>query len=160
MITDNGPKKPGPSQRQGEDSLLNGLPLYLVHGDRGVIQPLNVPARNQIVHENPALVKKALATAFQRQADKKGCYEAADCVVRWKQSGIPFHIEFEISASNNTCQHLASVRNIKAKDPVSTHFCTLLTSLTEIGPVRKEPCSACKSFSKQATCKSTVMKSV
>lgn len=158
ITAESGQKNPGASQNQVDQNPLIGVPIYVFHGDKCVFQPLNVPARNEIAHRSPALLKHAVAKAFQRQANKEGLYEDTDCVVRWKPSAIPFHIEFEISASNNTCQHLASVRNVKAKDPVSTRLHALPTSLTETEPVRKESCPTCKGFLKQATCKSTVMK--
>lgn len=143
---------------QGKSKLLIGLPIFLLHTEKSIIQPLNVPARNAIAHKSPALVKHAVAEAFQRQADKEGLYEEKDCVVHFKPSAIPFHVQFQISASNITCQHLASVRNIN--NPVSTRIFTLLTLLIETGPVRKGPGSACKGFLRQAICKSTMMTSV
>ncbi|CAF9919369.1 MAG: hypothetical protein ALECFALPRED_001141 [Alectoria fallacina] len=118
VITGSEQQSTGASQSQDKSNPIIGLPIYLFHGDKGVIQPLNVPARNAIAHKSPALVKHAVAEAFQRRANKVGFYyEDTNCAVRWKPSAIPFHIEFEISVSNNICQHLASVRNIKAKDP-------------------------------------------
>ena len=120
----------GVPQIKCEGKVLDGLPIYLVRGDKGVVQALNVPARNEVAHKNPDLLKHALAKAFQRRADKEGLHEDVECVVRWKPSAIPFHIEYEISASGNTCQHLASVRKITAKDPVSMRLYALLTSLT------------------------------
>ena len=67
-------------------------------------------------------MKHVVAKALQRQANKNGLYEDTDCVVHWKPSAIPFHVEFEISVLNDTCQHLVSVRSIKEKDLVSTQF--------------------------------------
>lgn len=122
IIADSDGKSAGASQSQVESTPLIELPIYLLQEAKGVIQPLNVPARNAIAHKNPALVMHAVAEAFQRRANKEGFYEGTDCVVRWKPSVIPFHIEFEMSVSNRTCQHLASVRKIKAEDPVSTRF--------------------------------------
>ena len=84
----------------------------------------------------------------------EGLYEGTDCVVHWKPSAIPFHVEFEISVSNDTCQHLVSIRSIKAKDRVSTKF-MFMTSLTEIAPIRTESCSTCRGLLKQAISKST-----
>ena len=159
-ITDSEQQFPGTSQSESEGNPLVALPIYLFHGDRGVIQPLNVPARNQIAHNNPALVKHAVAKALQRQANKGGLYEDVDSVVHWKPSAIPFHIEFEISASNKNCQHLASVRNIKAKDQVSTRLYARSTSLRELGPVCEESNPTCKTVFEQATCKSTVLQPV
>lgn len=95
-----------------------GLPMYLSLGDKLVIQPLNTLARNAIAHKDPALVKRAVTKALQCRADKEGVYRETGCVVYWKPSAIPFHIEFEISVSNKTCQHLVSIGTIKAKDPV------------------------------------------
>ena len=106
------------SQSQGKDKVSTGLPIYLVR-DQRIIQPLNVSARNAIAHRSPVLIKHAIAEAFQRRANRTGLHQDTDCVVRWKPSAIPFHIEFEISASGNTCQHLASVRKITSSDPVS-----------------------------------------
>ena len=74
-----------------------------------------------MAHKSPALVKHAVTEALQRQANKKGVFEGTDCVVRWKPSAMPFLIEFEVSASKDTCQHLVSVRHIPEKDPVRTH---------------------------------------
>lgn len=71
------------------------------------------------MRKSPALVKHVVAEALQRQANKEGLYEDADCVVHWKPSAIPFHVEFEIIVLNDTCKHLVSVRSIKAKDRVS-----------------------------------------
>lgn len=118
----------GARRSQGEDegNPRLGVSIYLFNADKGVIEPLNVPARNTIVHNSPALVKHAVANTLQRQANKKGLYEhTSGCVVHWKPSAIPFHIEFEVSVSKNTCQHLASVRNIKAKNAVSKRFYAL-----------------------------------
>ena len=145
-ITDSEQQNAGAGKNQGEGSPRAKVPIYLFHKDDGVIQPLNVPARNAIVHKSPALVKYAVANALQCQANQEGLYNDTGCVVHYRPSSIPFHIEFEISASNNTCQHLASVRNIKAKDPVSTPFDALSTNLTETGSVREESCSTCKDF--------------
>ena len=72
------------------------------------------------MHKSPALLKQVIAEAFRSQANQEGRYEDTGCVVCWKPSVIPFHIEFEISASGNLCQHLASVRHIKTEDAVST----------------------------------------
>ncbi len=155
-ITDSEQQNPGVSQSQSEGNPSVGLSIYLVHGDRGVIEPLNVPARNAVAHKNPALVKDAVAKALQRQANKEGLYENVDCVVHWKPSAIPFHIEFEICASNKTCQHLASVRNSKAKDQVSTQLYAHLIDLRESGPVCKEYNPTGKDFLEQATRKSAV----
>ncbi len=154
-ITDSEQQKPGVSQSQNEGNQLVGLCIYLVHGE-GVVEPLNVPARNAVAHKNPALVKDAIAKALQRQANKEGFYEDEDCVVYWKPSAIPFHIEFEISASNKTCQHLASVRNSKAKDQVSTQPYAHLIDLKESGPVCKKYNPTGKDFLEQATRKSAV----
>ena len=121
IITEIGQQNTEASQSQGEDKLSTRLPIYLVR-DKRFIQPLNVSARNAIAHRSPILLKHAVAEAFQRRANKTGLHEDTDCVVRWKPSAIPFHIEFEISASGNTCQHLASVRNITSSDPVSAPF--------------------------------------
>ena len=129
IITEIDQKKAEASQSQGEDKLSTGLPIYLVR-DKRFIQLLNVPARNAIAHRSPILLKHAVAEAFQRRANKTGLHQDTDCVVRWKPSAIPFHIEFEISASGNTCQHLASVRNITSSDPVSASFHAVLISLT------------------------------
>ena len=157
-ITDSQQKNAETGQIQRGDIPSGGIPIYLLR-DKSVLQPLNVPERNAIAHKSPNLLKHVVAEAFQRQANKEGLYKDKDCVVRWKPSAIPFHIEFQISVSGNTCQHLASVRSNTAKDPVSTRLHTLLTSLTvEIGSVRKGSCSTRKSLFKQATCKSTVMK--
>lgn len=159
-ITDSEQQTPGASQSESEGNPLVALSIYLLHGDRGVIQPLNVPARNEVAHKNPAFVKHAVAKALQRQANKAGLYEDVDCVVHWKPSAIPFHIEFEISASIKNCQHLASVRNIQAKDPVSTRLYARSTSLRELGPVCEESYPTCKSVFEQDTCKSTILKPV
>ena len=159
LINDSEQLNAGAGQSRGEGKSLLGLPVYLVHRDKGIVQPLNVPARNEIVHKNPALLKHVVADAFQRQANKVGFFEDIDCVVRWKSSAIRFHIEFEISVLGNRCQHLASVRKIPAQNPVSTRRYTLLIGLTEeVGPVCEESCSTCKAFLKQATCKSVAMK--
>ena len=155
-ITDSEQQNPGVSQSQSEGNPSVGLSIYLVHGDRGVIEPLNVLARNAVAHENPALVKDAVAKALQRQANKVGLYEDVDCVVHWKPSAIPFHIEFEISTSNKSCQHLASVRNSKAKDQVSTQLYARLIDLKESGPLCKEYNTTGKDFLEQATRKSAV----
>ncbi len=98
------------------------MPIYLVDKGKGIIQALDVPGRNALAHKSPALVKHAVAEALQalqREANKVGLYKGTNCVVHWKPSAIPFHIEFEISASDSICQHLASIRRITAKDPVS-----------------------------------------
>ena len=118
ITTEVGQESAEASQSQREDKLSTGIPIYLVR-DRRFIQPLNVSARNAIAHRSPVLIKHAIAEAFQRRANKTGFHQDTDCVVRWKPSAIPFHIEFEISASGNTCQHLASVRKITSSDVVS-----------------------------------------
>ena len=83
VITGSEQQSTGASQSQDESNPIIGLPIYLFHGDKGVIQPLNVPARNAIAHRSPALVKNAVAEAFQRQANKVGFYyEDTDCAVR------------------------------------------------------------------------------
>ena len=153
IITDS--EQPAPSQLQWESNLLIDLPIYLVNGEKNVIQPITVPARNATVHNNPALVKHAIAKALQLQADQEGLHEGTDFVVQWKRSVIPFHIEFDLSVSNKTCQHLASVRNIKTKNPVSKQLCALLITLTEPGPVCKGSCSTSEVFSEQTTSTST-----
>ena len=126
IITENEQQNAGASQCPGEGkspgNLLNHLPIYLLHEGKGIVEPLNAPARNEVVRKNPALVKHVVAKALQRRANvflKEGLHEDTDCVVHWKPSAIPFHVEFEISVSNDTCQHLVSVRNIKEKDLVS-----------------------------------------
>ena len=129
ILTDDGQQSAEASYSQGEDKIPTGLPIYLVRNKR-IIQPLNVSARNEIAHRSPSLLKHAVAEAFQRRANKTGLHQDSDCVVRWKPSVIPFHIEFEISASGNTCQHLASVRNITSSDPVSAPLYAVLISLT------------------------------
>lgn len=96
--------------------------MYLSLGDRGIIQPLNTQARNAIAHKNPDLVKRAVTKALQRRADKEGFYKEKGCLVLWKPSAIPFHIEFELSVSKKTCQHLVSIGTIKARDPVCIHL--------------------------------------
>ncbi|KAF6230414.1 hypothetical protein HO133_004756 [Letharia lupina] len=151
IIAENEQNNAGARQSQGEGNPLSRLPVYSFHGDKGVIQPLNAPARNVIAHTRPALIKHAVASAFRRQANKKGLYADTDCVVHWKPSAIPFHIEFEINASNNTCQHLASVRNIKAKDPVSTRPYALLTDLTGTGPIQSDNRSNCTAEDKRTS---------
>lgn len=120
--------------------------MYLLRDER-TVEPLNVPARNITAHKSPNLLKHVVAEAFQRQANKEGRYQDKDCVIRWKPSAIPFHIEFETSVSGKTCQHLASVRSITAKDPVSTCLYALLTGLTaEVESVCQKSRSTCKSF--------------
>lgn len=116
-------------QTQGEDKLPTGLPIYLVR-DQRFVHRLNVSARNAIAHRSPTLLKHALAESLQRRANMTGLYQDTDCIVRWKPSAIPFLVEFKLSASGNTCQHLASVRNITSGDPVSPSLNAVLTSLT------------------------------
>lgn len=146
---------PDEGKSPGEGNLLTRLPIYLFHEGKHIIEPLNAPARNEVMRKNPALVKHVVAKALQRRAKtfKEGLYEDTDCVVHWKPSVIPFHVEFEISVSNDTCQHLESIRNIKEEDLVSARFHTLLTSLTETAPIREEPCFTCKGVLKQAISK-------
>ena len=110
---------PADQTSQGKDKFMAAIPLYLVRQDKGVVEPLNVPARNAMVHKSPALLKQFVAEALQSQANKDGFFEGSECFVRWRPSVIPYHIEFNISASDDTCQHLASVRGITEKDPVS-----------------------------------------
>ena len=129
IITEIGQKDAEASQSQGQDKLSTGLPIYLIR-DKRFVQPLNVSARNAIAHRSPVLLKHAVAEAFQRRANKTGLHQDTDCVVRWKSSAIPFHIEFEVSASGNTCQHLASVKNITSSDPVSAPLYAVLIDLT------------------------------
>ena len=146
---------PDEGKSAGEGKLLPRVPIYLFHEGKRVIEPLNAPARNEVMRKNPALVKHVVAKALQRRANKEGRYEDTDCVVHWKPSVIPFHIEFEISVSNDTCQHLVSIRKIKEEDLVSARLHNLLTSLTETAPIRKEHCLTCKGFLKQAISKSS-----
>lgn len=143
------------SQSPDEGNPLSRLPIYLFHGDKRIIQPLNVPARNEVAHKSPALVKHVVAKALQHQANKEGLYEDTDCVIHWKPSAIPFLVKFEISVSKDTCQHLVSVRTINTKDLVSARLYALLAILTETAPIRKESCSTCKGFLRQAISKST-----
>ena len=119
VVNDGEKQNGGVPQIKYDGKALDGIPIYLVRGDKGTVQALNVPARNEVAHKSPSLLKRAVEMAFQSQANKEGLHEDIDCVVRWKPSAIPFHIEFEISVSGNICQHLASVRKITARDPVS-----------------------------------------
>lgn len=163
VITNSEPQDPGPNQSPDEDILWDGLPIYVVNKSKGntIVQPLNVPARNTLAHTSPNLIKHAVAESLRRQANKEGTCSNSGCIVHWKPSAIPFHIEFVISVSRKICQHLASVRKIPGKDPVSTHLDALSNGLTlEVGSVRKKSCSTCKAFLKQATGESTAMKNV
>ena len=128
IIADIDQKLTGAGQTQGAKPQFE-IPLYVI-GDTGTIRPLNILARNVVAHNSPGLLKHAVAEAFQRRANKTGLYKDTDCVVRWKPSAVPFHIEFEISTSGNTCQHLASVRNITASDTVSALPYPVTNSLT------------------------------
>ena len=159
-------KLPNPTAGQSQDKgkSLHELPIYYVSKaskdqNTRTVQPLNAAARNEIAHKNPDLLKRAKAEALEslkRQANKEGLFEDTDCLVRWKPSTIPFHIEFETSASGEFCQHLVCVKNIPGKDPVSMQICTSPSHLTlGIGTVREKTCSTCKALSKQATCKLT-----
>ena len=111
-------------QDQPEDSehefQMSGVPIYLLRGEEGVFQALNVPARNEVAHKSPGLLKGIVAKALQRQAQIEGSCKGTDTVVHWKGSDIPFHIEFEFSVLNKICYHLASIRNVKTHGPVST----------------------------------------
>lgn len=126
IVTDSEQPNPGASQcsdegkSSGEGNLLPRIPIYILREGKHTIEALNAPARNEVMRKNPALVKHVVAKALQRRANKEGRYEDTDCVVYWKPSVIPFHVEFEISVSNDTCQHLVSSRNIKHEDLVST----------------------------------------
>lgn len=93
--------------------------MYLIYQEEGVFQALNVPARNEVAHKSPGLLKGIVAKALQCQAKKRGSYKGTDFVVNWKPSEIPFHTEFEFSVLNNTCHHLASIRNVKTNGLVS-----------------------------------------
>ena len=95
------------------------VPIYLIRGEEGVFEALNVPARNQVAHTSPGLLKGIVAKALQRQADVEGSYKGTDIVVHWKGSRIPFHIEFEFCVLKKTCYHLASIRKVKTDGPVS-----------------------------------------
>ena len=146
-------------QEQTEDSehqlQMSGVPIYLIRGEEGVFEALNVPARNEVAHKSPGLLKGIVAKALQRQANIEGSYKGTDIVVHWTGSGIPFHIEFEFSVLNKTCYHLASIRNVKTNGPVSTLLYAFLTSLRKTGPVCTESCSTGKDFLEQITGRST-----
>ena len=109
--------QPGNSEHEFQ---MSGVPMYLIRGEEGVFQALNVPARNEVAHKSPGLLKDIVAKALQRQAQIEGSYKGTEIVVHWKGSAIPFHIEFEFSVLNKTCLHLASIRNVKTNGPVST----------------------------------------
>ena len=134
---------------------MSEVPIYLLRGEEGVFQALNVPARNELARRSPGLLKGIVAKALQRQAQTEGSYKGTDIVVHWKGSEIPFHIEYEFSVLNKTCYHLASIRNVKTNGPVSKQFHALLTRLRRTGSICTESCSTCKDFLKQTTGKST-----
>ena len=144
----------GHSEHQIQTS---GVPIYFIRGEEGVFEALNVPARNQVAHTSPGLLKGIVAKALQRQANIEGSYKGTDIVVHWKGSEIPFHTEFKFSTLNKICYHLASIRNVKTNGPVSIELHSFLTSLRKTGPVCTESCSTCKDFLEQITGRSTQM---
>ena len=144
--------QPGDSEHEFQ---LSRVPIYLIRGEEGVFQALNVPARNEVAHKSPGLLKGIVAKALQRQAKIEGSFKGTDIVVHWKGSEVPFHIEFEFCVLNKTCYHLASIRNVKTNGPVSALLHAFLTSLRKIGPICTESCSTCKGFLEKITGRST-----
>lgn len=114
VITVGEQDQPGDSEHEFQ---LSRVPIYLIRGEEGVFQALNVPARNEVARKSPGLLKGIVAKALQRQAKLEGSFKGTDIVVHWKGSEIPFHIEFEFCVLNKTCYHLASIRNLKTNGP-------------------------------------------
>ena len=134
---------------------MSGVPIYLIRQEEGIFQALNVPARNELAHKNPELLKGIVAKALQRQAKQEGSYKGTDFIVNWKPSEIPFHTEFEFSVLNNTCHHLASVRNVRTNGLVSMWLNARISALTKPGPACQESYSTSKDFLEQNTGQST-----
>lgn len=80
-----------------------------------------VEEMNALVRSNPAmltdLVKQTLASRFAQQ----GTYLDGDDRVTFGPSHIPFHTVFTLLCENRKLCHLASAKNKKLANPVSSH---------------------------------------
>lgn len=105
-----------------EDSKPRISEVYLVLQGEGTcheVHALNTEARNAMMRNNPTLLRNTIASGLRGLADRQGTYREQGCVVSWKPSFVPFHQEYTIKRSSRRCQHLASIRNQMARDPVS-----------------------------------------
>lgn len=131
-------------------SMPTDVPQYYVvqTSTQRALVPLNVAARNELVHANHALIKSFSSDALSYSVDKKGSYQDDDYITHWKPSSIPFHLDFEISSSNDTCLHLASARKLCKQKPVSIQDEPLIIGLIKIDSICRED----HTFSKEVPC--------
>lgn len=95
------------------------LSIQLRYEGISVLHTLNKEERNYLVRNSPTLFAACLANAQRQMADQRGSRLLEDCSISWRPSFIPFHLAYTIVRSRVKCQHLASVRNLKTRTPVS-----------------------------------------
>ncbi len=127
-----------------DDTVGPQLVLLLGNEDTILSQTLTKEQRNIVVRNNPAAIVSACQIVAQKQrANREGSYEEAGCVLTWRPSFIPFHIEYTFMRQTEKCQHLASVKDPKTKNPVSKDIWIFLDNLIQSGSICQEPCSSC-----------------
>jgi hypothetical protein len=97
------------------------LSILLQYEGVSVLHTMNKEERNFVVRNNPTLLGACFSNAQRKMADQRGSRHHEDCSITWVPSFIPFHLVYTIVRSHVKCRHLASVRNLKTKSPVSTN---------------------------------------
>lgn len=97
------------------------LSILLHYEGISVLHTLNREERNYLVRNNPTLFAACLSNAQRQMADQRGSQLFEDCLISWGPSFIPFHLAYTFVRSHVKCQHLASVRKLRTRNPVSTN---------------------------------------